>query len=195
METTFILNISYLIGVLTFVFGLRLLGSPDTARKGNLLAAFGMTFSVLVTLFIPIEGASNNYLWIFGGLLIGGAIGWLTAIRVQMTDMPQLVSILNGLGGACAALLAVTELLPYFQGTLEMTSAQLAIGIFALLIGLVSFSGSLLAYGKLQGLVKDSQVQLPMHNVINMIMLLAVLTLGVLISFFSGSYTMFFIFI
>lgn len=195
METTFILNISYLIGVLTFVFGLRLLGSPDTARKGNLLAAFGMTFSVLVTLFIPIEGASNNYLWIFGGLLIGGAIGWLTAIRVQMTDMPQLVSILNGLGGACAALLAVTELLPYFQGTLEMTTSQLGIGIFALLIGLVSFSGSLLAYGKLQGLVKDSQVQLPMHNVINMIMLLAVLTLGILISFFSGSYTMFFVFI
>lgn len=195
METTFILNISYLIGVLTFVFGLRLLGSPDTARKGNLLAAFGMTFSVLVTLFIPIEGASNNYLWIFGGLLIGGAIGWLTAIRVQMTDMPQLVSILNGLGGACAALLAVTELLPYFQGTLEMTTSQLAIGIFALLIGLVSFSGSLLAYGKLQGLVKDSQVQLPMHNVINMIMLLAVLILGILISFFSGSYTMFFVFI
>lgn len=195
METTFILNISYLIGVLTFVFGLRLLGSPDTARKGNLIAAFGMTFSVLVTLFIPIEGASNNYLWIFGGLLIGGAIGWLTAIRVQMTDMPQLVSILNGLGGACAALLAVTELLPYFQGTLEMTTSQLAIGIFALLIGLVSFSGSLLAYGKLQGLVKDSQVQLPMHNVINMIMLLAVLILGILISFFSGSYTMFFVFI
>ena len=195
METTFILNLSYLIGVLTFVFGLRLLGSPDTARKGNLLAAFGMTFSVLVTLFIPIEGASNNYLWIFGGLLIGGAIGWLTAIRVQMTDMPQLVSILNGLGGACAALLAVTELLPYFQGTLEMTSAQLAIGVFALLIGLVSFSGSLLAYGKLQGLVKDSQVQLPMHNVINMIMLLTVLTLGILISFFSGSYTLFFVFI
>ncbi len=195
METTFILNISYLIGVLTFVFGLRLLGSPDTARKGNLLAAFGMTFSVLVTLFIPIEGASNNYLWIFGGLLIGGAIGWLTAIRVQMTDMPQLVSILNGLGGACAALLAVTELLPYFQGTLEMTTSQLGIGIFALLIGLVSFSGSLLAYGKLQGLVKDSQVQLPMHNVINMIMLLAVLTLGILISFFSGSYTIFFVFI
>ena len=195
METTFILNLSYLIGVLTFVFGLRLLGSPDTARKGNLLAAFGMTFSVLVTLFIPIEGASNNYLWIFGGLLIGGAIGWLTAIRVQMTDMPQLVSILNGLGGACAALLAVTELLPYFQGALEMTSAQLAIGVFALLIGLVSFSGSLLAYGKLQGLVKDSQVQLPMHNVINMIMLLTVLTLGILISFFSGSYTLFFVFI
>lgn len=195
MNTTFILNISYLIGVLTFVFGLRLLGSPDTARKGNLLAAFGMTFSVLVTLFIPIEGASNNYLWIFGGLLIGGITGWLTAIRVQMTDMPQLVSILNGLGGACAALLAVTELLPYFQGSLEMTSAQLAIGIFALLIGLVSFSGSLLAYGKLQGLIKDSQVQLPMHNVINIIMLLAVLTIGILISFFSGSYTLFFVFI
>jgi NAD(P) transhydrogenase subunit beta len=195
MDTTFVLNLSYLIGVLTFVFGLRLLGSPDTARKGNLLAAVGMSFSVLVTLFIPIEGASNNYLWIFGGLLIGGLIGWLTAIKVQMTAMPQLVSILNGLGGACAALLAITELIPNFQGTIQMTSAQLGIGIFALLIGLVSFSGSLLAYGKLQGLVKDSQVQLPRHNILNIVMLLTVSGLAIIISFFSGSYSLFFVFI
>ena len=195
METTFILNLSYLIGVLTFVFGLRLLGSPDTARKGNMLAAFGMTFSVLVTLFIPMDDAPNNYLWIFAGLMIGGLIGWRTAIKVKMTDMPQLVSILNGLGGACAALLATTELLPYFQGTLEMSNVQLAIGIFALLIGLVSFSGSLLAYGKLQGLIKDSQVKLPKHGIINLVMLFTVLGLGILLSFFSGSSTLFFVFI
>lgn len=195
METTFILNLSYLIGVLTFVFGLRLLGSPDTARKGNMLAAFGMTFSVLVTLFIPMDDAPNNYLWIFAGLMIGGLIGWRTAIKVKMTDMPQLVSILNGLGGACAALLATTELLPYFQGTLEMSNVQLAIGIFALLIGLVSFSGSLLAYGKLQGLIKDSQVKLPKHGIINLVMLFTVLGLGIVLSFFSGPSTMFFIFI
>ena len=195
METTFILNLSYLIGVLTFVFGLRLLGSPDTARKGNMLAAFGMTFSVLVTLFIPMDDAPNNYLWIFAGLMIGGLIGWRTAIKVKMTDMPQLVSILNGLGGACAALLATTELLPYFQGTLEMSNVQLAIGIFALLIGLVSFSGSLLAYGKLQGLIKDSQVKLPKHGIINLVMLFTVLGLGILLSFFNGTSTLFFIFI
>ena len=86
METTFILNLSYLIGVLTFVFGLRLLGSPDTARKGNMLAAFGMTFAVLVTLLIPMADAPNNYLWIFGGLMIGGLIGWRTAIKVKLPE-------------------------------------------------------------------------------------------------------------
>ncbi len=195
MKTTFILNISYLIGVLTFVFGLRLLGSPDTARKGNTLAALGMGFSVLVTLFIPISGAANNYVWIFAGLLIGGGIGWLTAIRVQMTAMPQLVSVLNGLGGACAALLAITELLPLYQGEIQMGTSQIGIGIFALLIGLVSFSGSLLAYGKLQGLVNDSQVQLPYHNILNLIMLIAVLVLSVLLTVSDPSTSILYVFL
>ena len=149
MSATFIINLVYLIGVLSFVLGLRLLGSPDTARRGNLYAAAGMGIAIIGTLLYPIEGADNNYLWILTGLLLGGAIGWATALKVKMTAMPQLVSIFNGLGGACAALLAITEFIPFYKGVINFNVGEIAIGIFALLVGAISLSGSLLAFGKL----------------------------------------------
>lgn len=182
MSATFIINLVYLIGVLSFVLGLRLLGSPDTARKGNLYAAAGMGIAIVGTLFYPMEGADNNYLWILIGLFIGGVIGWLTAIKVKMTAMPQLVSIFNGLGGACAALLAITEFIPFYTGAINFSLGQLGIGIFALLVGAISLSGSLLAFGKLQGIVNDRKITLPKHNILNIILLIASIGLGVYLS-------------
>ncbi|MEO1711925.1 MAG: NAD(P)(+) transhydrogenase (Re/Si-specific) subunit beta [Bacteroidota bacterium] len=173
-----ILDITYLLSALGFVLGMQRLSSPDTARRGNLLATFAMSVAILATLFYPFESASNNYLWIVLSMLIGGAIGWIAAFRVQMTQMPQMVSIFNGLGGACAVALAMVELvLAGQQG--GASYGQMAILLSALLIGGVSFSGSLLAYAKLEGRVKDSNITFNGHNIFNLVLLAATLGLAV----------------
>lgn len=171
------INLAYLLGALAFVIGLRRLSSPDTARRGNRLAAIGMALAILATLFYPIADAPNNYGWIAGGLLIGGIIGWLAARRVQMTAMPQLVSIFNGLGGACAVVLVTAELIHYYDGTNAMNMGQLSVVLLTALIGGVSFTGSMLAYAKLQDLVDDRKVTFPGHNIINLGLLVLTLVL------------------
>lgn len=170
-----IINLAYLLSAGAFVTGLRGLSSPDTARRGNRMAGFGMGLAILATLLYPFEGADNNYVWIAGGMLLGTGIGWLAAKRVQMTDMPQLVSIFNGLGGACAVVLVFAELHNFYGGVTELTLGGRSVVLLAALIGGVSFTGSMLAYAKLQGLVKDSTVTLPMHNVINLVLLVVTL--------------------
>jgi NAD(P) transhydrogenase subunit beta len=180
-----IVNLAYLIGATSFVWGLRQLSTPDTARKGNLLAAFGMGIAIIATMVLPMAGAPNNYAWIIGGMVLGGIIGFFAAKKVQMTAMPQMVSIFNGLGGACAVVLAMTELVHFYSGTSAMNGGQLFIVLTTLLIGGIAFTGSMLAFAKLQGLVWDSQVTLPKHNIINMILLAA--TIGVTAYlFFTG---------
>src|SRR5687768_17934517 len=106
-----ILTLCYLIGSITFILGLKMLSSPATARKGNLIAAAGMTVAILGTIFLyEDEGIKlGNYGWIFGGLIIGSIIGTMAAKKVKMTAMPELVSLFNGMGGACAALISVIE--------------------------------------------------------------------------------------
>ena len=178
MVINFLINLSYLIGSIGFVWGLRLLSSPDTARRGNIVAGFGMGLAIIAALAQPMDNTSNNYGWIIGGIIIGGIIGYLAAKRVKMTAMPQMVSIFNGLGGACAVVLAYTELLPYYGGSKEMDLAGLTIVMLALLIGGISFTGSMLAFAKLEGLVWDNTLTLPKHNIINMALLLVTLVLG-----------------
>ena len=178
MIIDFIINIAYLIGALAFVWGLRLLSSPDTARRGNTVAGVGMVIAIIAAIGQPIEGASNNYLWIIGALVIGTIVGLVSAKKVQMTAMPQMVSIFNGLGGACAVVLAYAELVPYYSGIKELDMAGLIIILLALLIGSISFTGSMLAFAKLQGLVWDSTITLPRHDIINMVLLLITLGMG-----------------
>lgn len=110
MAIDFFINLAYLLGAIGFVWGLRLLSSPDTARRGNFYAGIGMILAIIATLATPIEGANNNYAWIFGGIIVGSVAGGISARRIQMTAMPQMVSIFNGLGGACAVVLAMVEL-------------------------------------------------------------------------------------
>lgn len=180
----FIVDISYLLGAVAFVWGLRQMSTPDTARKGNLLAAFGMGLAIVATMIAPMDSAENNYAWILGSMLIGGIGGLTAAKKVQMTAMPQMVSIFNGLGGACAVVLAMTELVHFYDGTVTFDKGQLFIILTTLLIGAIAFTGSMLAFAKLQGLVWDSQVTLPKHNVINWILLLA--TIGLTTYLFLG---------
>src|SRR4249920_2984024 len=107
-----ILTICYLLGSVTFILGLKMLSNPATARRGNLIAAFGMSIAILGTIFLYRDDEGNrlhNYGWIFGGILIGGTIGTLAAKKVKMTAMPEMVSMFNGMGGACAALISIVE--------------------------------------------------------------------------------------
>ena len=109
MYFTFIIDIALLLSAIAFIIGLRKLGSPDTARNGNLLAALGMAIAVVGVLIYPMEGEPNNYMWIAGGLLGGTVIGQLAATKFKLTAMPQLVSVFNGFGGACAVMLGFLE--------------------------------------------------------------------------------------
>jgi len=101
-----VLTICYLLGSVTFILGLKMLSNPATARKGNMIAAAGMAVAILGTIFLYRDDQGyrlHNYGWIFGGILIGGITGTLAARNVKMTAMPEMVSLFNGMGGACAA--------------------------------------------------------------------------------------------
>ncbi len=172
-----LVKLLYLIGAIAFVWGLRLLSSPDSARRGNILAGIGMGVAIVGAMIEPITGVYNNYIWIAVGMIVGGVIGWVAAKKIQMTAMPQMVSVFNGLGGACATVLALAELTKFYSLDATMSTGQLGITFFTLLIGSVSFTGSMLAFGKLDGLIKDKDVILPKHSVINLILLIAVLVL------------------
>ena len=171
------INLSYLIGAVAFVWGLRQLSSPDTARKGNILAAIGMGIAIVATFVKPIASGDNNYLWIVLGMIAGALIGWLAAKRIKMTAMPEMVSVFNGLGGACAVFLAVAEMIKYYNGEMSMDTGGRLITLVTLLIGGVAFTGSMLAFGKLAGKIKDKHVILPKHSIINIILLIAVVAL------------------
>ena len=156
-----ILTICYLIGSITFILGLKMLSNPATARKGNLIAAAGMTIAIFGTIFLYRDEAGNllhNYAWIFGGLLIGGIVGTLAAKKVKMTSMPEMVSLFNGMGGACAALISFVEfghIAKHVQEGLPINTSSLLTIFLGLIIGSVSFAGSMIAWGKLNGKVKD----------------------------------------
>lgn len=178
MTAIFLVEMGYLLGTVGFVWGLRLLSSPDTARKGNIIAGIGMGLAILAACLSPMEGANNNYGWLLAALAVGTLVGTLTARRVAMTAMPQLVSIFNGLGGATAVLLGIIELNLFFDGQRPLDAGQMVIILSALLIGGIAFTGSFLAYGKLEGIVKDNSFTLPMQHIVNMAMLLAAVVIG-----------------
>lgn len=148
-----ILAIIYLVGSTTFVLGLKMLGKPETARKGNLIAAFGMTVAIFGTIFLYNEGGTflGNKIWIFSALILGSVLGTFAARTVQMTQMPEMVSLFNGMGGACAALIGLVEI---NRAGVEEPMKMLAI-VAGLVIGTISFAGSVIAWGKLNGRIKD----------------------------------------
>jgi NAD(P) transhydrogenase subunit beta len=171
-----ILDIIYMIGAISFIFGIKMLGNPAKAKKGNLIAAFGMFISIFGTIFLYEGIKSSNYIWIFAALIIGTVIGTMMAKKVKMTGMPQMVSFFNGMGGACAGLISLVEF-NHLQHNPETASlSTLAIIYLGLIIGSISFSGSIIAYGKLDEKIKDKT--LPLQQVINIGLLLFILVLG-----------------
>lgn len=154
-----VLTLCYLIGSVTFILGLKMLSNPASARKGNLVAAAGMTIAILGTIFLYEEDGERlgNYGWIFGGIAIGTLIGFMAAKKVKMTAMPEMVSMFNGMGGACAALISIVEFNRLIEnhGGEELPVGHTLIILIGLIIGSVSFAGSMIAWGKLNGKVKD----------------------------------------
>ncbi len=154
-----ILALAYLIASVTFIIGLKMLSNPASARRGNLVAAVGMAIAIFATIFLYQENGKTlgNYPWIFGALLIGTVVGTLAAKKVKMTAMPQMVSLFNGMGGACAALISLVEFdhLVHHTQVIDVNTTTLLIILLGLIIGSVSFSGSMIAWGKLDGRVKD----------------------------------------
>lgn len=171
-----LLILSYLIGSITFVVGLKMLSHPDSARRGNLLAAFGMLVAILGTIFLTEhhgEGFSTKLIWIFGGIAIGTIAGWLTAKRVEMTKMPELVSLFNGMGGACAALIGLMEYSANVGNTLSLATI-----VAGMIIGTVSFSGSIVAFLKLNGTM-NKPIRLPYYNILNTIVMIGLIAMAI----------------
>jgi NAD(P) transhydrogenase subunit beta len=176
-----ILSIIYLIATITFIVGLKKLGHPDSAKSGNLIAAAGMGLAIVGTIFIhDLQVPRIIYVLIGIAILLGAIIGWLIAIKVEMTKMPELVSLFNGFGGASAALIGIVE---FGNSDIKTTSATIVATILsAIVIGAITFSGSLMAWGKLNGSVK-SIIKLPQYNIINNLVIIAIVVLATFVVF------------
>lgn len=169
-----LLSIIYLIATITFIVGLIKLGHPKTAKNGNLIAASGMGLAIVGTIFIhDLQVPTIIYVLIGIAILIGSIIGWLIAVRVEMTKMPELVSLFNGFGGASATLIGLVEFSKNIDNTLQATTI-----VSGIIIGAITFSGSLIAWGKLNGSLK-SVVKIPQYNVVNNLFFIAVIILAV----------------
>lgn len=192
--TNIILPLSYLIGSVTFIIGLKMLSHPDTARKGNMVAAVGMTVAILATIFLYRDGAGNalgNYGWIFGGLIVGTVVGTVMAKKVQMTAMPEMVSLFNGMGGACAMLISIVEYNHMQHSGTTAGMGMMTVIVLGMIIGTVSFAGSMVAWGKLAGKIKDRTI--PAGQAINFLIFGGLIVLAiVVIGGFSTSPTLFY---
>jgi proton-translocating NAD(P)+ transhydrogenase subunit beta len=171
-------DLLYLVTIVTFILALRFLSSPATARRGNQVGAIGMVLAVAVT--FAQKGMTN--FWLIGlGMVLGGGFGAVAARRVKMTAMPQMVALFNGVGGGAAALISMAEFhnrIPA-PGNLHVDTS-LAI-VLSALIGSVSFSGSMIAFAKLQELIKGRPITYPGQKVGNLLLLGAAAALGVAI--------------
>jgi NAD(P) transhydrogenase subunit beta len=179
MQNQYWLYLIYLIASVSFIVGLKMLSGPKTARQGNFLAAGGMTLAIIGTIFLHKNEEGHligNYAWIFGGIAIGTIAGWLSANKVQMTAMPQMVSLFNGMGGACAGLISIVEY-KHLHDTAS-TGAVITI-LLGLIIGSVSFSGSIIAYLKLQEIMKKT-FRLPAQNIFTIVLLLLIVSMLVI---------------
>lgn len=181
-----ILTICYLIGSITFIVGLKMLSNPTTARKGNLIAAAGMAVAIIGTIFLYEYNGQKlgNSTWIFGGIIVGGIVGTIAAKKVKMTAMPEMVSLFNGMGGACAALISLVEFNHLYAaieipGYDQMPFGTLLIILLGLIIGSVSFAGSIIAWGKLNGNVKDFSFN--GQHIVNLLILAVIVILSALL--------------
>ena len=164
----------YLISAICFIYGLKMLSHPRTARNGNIIASLGMLIAIVVTVY---QGTSLNLTYIAIAMIIGSIIGAFFAIKVEMTQMPQLVAIFNGFGGGASALVASSEFLKAYEnaGLNEMNFLSISIAL-SILVGTLTLTGSFIAFGKLQGLVSSKPITFPGQQIFNG--LLAILLLS-----------------
>ena len=172
-------NIAYIVASVLFIYGLKMLGRAETARRGNLVSAAGMLLAIVVTLSV----SGLAYTWIFVGLAVGAVIGVVAARTVQMTQMPEMVALLNGSGGLASLLVGWAE----YQRA-PQTDAFTAVAIFlAVLIGGVTFTGSLVAFGKLSGRLEGKPIQFNNQQLVNAGLLGGALLIGIIFALAPGS--------
>ncbi len=171
MTAKWLVDASYLLVTLLFIFGLKSMSSPVTARRGIVWAGVGMVIATVVTFALP---GMHNFALMVIALVLGGGVAWWGGKVVKMTDMPQMVAIYNGMGGGAAAAIAAVE---FAKGEVHGGVAT-ALAAAGALIGSVSFSGSVIAFAKLQGLMKKAH-RLPAQNAVNVILAVLTLLVGV----------------
>jgi NAD(P) transhydrogenase subunit beta len=179
----------YFLAALLFILGLKRMSSPRTARGGIVWAGYGMLLAVLATFFLP---DMHNLGLIAAAVLIGVSAAWWTGRRVAMTAMPQMVALYNGMGGGAAAAIGAVELIGYVRNlvpvqpaviadTPALTPIELALGVLGALIGAVSFSGSLIAFAKLQGWL-DKRFVFPGQRAVNLLLLAVAVVVGIMLA-------------
>jgi len=169
-----LIQVSYLVTAFLFIMGLKRMSSPVTARSGILWAGAGMLVATLATFFYP---GMTNYPLIVIAVVIGGAIAWISGRRVAMTNIPQMIALYNGMGGGAAAAIAAVEL---YRGG-EMSNSEATLAVVGGIIGAVSFGGSLIAFGKLQGLIRRS-LRFSGQQLLNLLILGGAIVFGALIA-------------
>ncbi|MAU91758.1 MAG: NAD(P)(+) transhydrogenase (Re/Si-specific) subunit beta [Pseudomonadales bacterium] len=174
MSIDLIANLAYILAAALFIFGLKMLGSPATAKRGNLLSSTAMLIAVVSGL---ISADVVSYEIIVGGMLVGGVVGALAARLVAMTSMPEMVALFNGSGGASSLLVGWATL---YLGTSDTTTFTAATIVLAILIGGLTFTGSLIAYGKLSERINSAAVVFPMQRFLNAAILLGIVTCAVM---------------
>lgn len=165
-----LINLAYIIASILFIFGIKMLGSADTARRGNQISAIGMLIAIVAVLLT--KGLA--FPWIIAGLVVGTAIGAIAAKKVQMTGMPELVALFNGFGGLASLLVGWAE----FANDPDPGAVKGTAVVFAILIGGITFTGSLIAYLKLSGKMGGSAILFGGQKVVNALIALAIVALG-----------------
>lgn len=175
MDIVLLINLAYVAAAILFVFGLKNLGSPATARRGNMLSSVGMLIAVVVTLF---DKKILDFKWILLGIIIGAIIGAVAARIVAMTSMPEMVALFNGSGGLASLLVGFAAI--FLE---ENSEFKLITIILSILIGGVTFTGSLIAWGKLSEKISGKPVLFSGQQILNFALVLAILVCGVLFAF------------
>ncbi len=171
-----LIRAAYLVASVLFIVGIKRLSSPKSARQGNTLAAVGMLLALVVTL---LDRAILSYGTIAAGLVLGGVIGTIAARRVAMTAMPQMVALFNGSGGGAAAIVSSLEYLAFARAGVPIPAVASVTILLGAWIGALSFTGSIVAFGKLQGLVTERAVTYPLQKPINLLLFLGILAVSV----------------
>ena len=170
-----IIVLAYLLSSVLFILGLKNLSSPKTARRGNLFAMIAMLIAIIATL---IKNEIVDFTFIITGLIIGSTIGVIIARKVSMTAMPQMVALFNGLGGGASAFVALAE---YYRLTGGLTTHTIISMIISFFVGAVTLTGSLVAFGKLQGIIKSAPVVFKAQRFINMLIFTLFLITGIMV--------------
>ena len=175
-------KVLFLISAFLLVWGLRLQSDPASASKGNKYASVGMLTAIISAIIMPIENSHDNYSWILIPIVFSASIGYIIAKKIEMTSMPQMVSIFNGLGGLSAVFLSYAEIYNESNNWMEQTYplGEKIAPMLSLFIGSVAFTGSLLAFAKLDGYKWSEKLTLPFQHIINLSLLVSIIVLSFL---------------